>query len=276
MYRVGLKSEKSWFEAFVSCALLQYGGTTLTGLFLGELPPWLMTWPPFTGFLISWWLMFFCPFDLYWKFAATPPVLAIYSFLGVFNNGHGVTSWGVDHALFNRFHVNPNEISFSYIGSILCGTLSCCGGTVLSDWLQFTEHASYTMNQTPGVFRIGYYTVSREMNASFLLALLYYTLVNTHNFLSLDIQMSPRKARGVVLLAQYYIYFLQSLLPEVSVLESLSRFLLKMLLVTPVINGAEFDINGDRIIAKKSDDKGINRHYGEDGKVSSDEIKKHR
>ena len=35
-YKNDMKYKKSWFEAFIACTLMQFGGTTLTGLLLGK------------------------------------------------------------------------------------------------------------------------------------------------------------------------------------------------------------------------------------------------
>ena len=235
-YRSELKSPKSWFETLISCALLQYGGITLTGLFLGHPPPWMMDAPPFTGFLISWWLIFFCPNDLYWKFISFPSVLMLYSLVGVFNNGHAITSWGVDYGLHNSFHSNPRDISKSWIICIVSGILSFSGGTVLCDWLGLMRVNSYTMKSTPGIFRTGFYAVSRDVNCGFLLASLYYALVSEFHFPNLGIRMPAMKARGLILLVQYAIFLLQVFLPHRDLPQEFSKGCLQILLIRPIIN----------------------------------------
>ena len=64
---------RSWFEVLVACTLMQFGGTTLTGFLLGQTAYWIMSYNAFPALLISWWLTFFCPFDLYWKFLESNP-----------------------------------------------------------------------------------------------------------------------------------------------------------------------------------------------------------
>ena len=64
-YREGLDGMKSWFESLVACTLLQFGGTTLTGLVLGQTPSWIVSHSAFPALLLAWYLTFYCPNDLY-------------------------------------------------------------------------------------------------------------------------------------------------------------------------------------------------------------------
>ena len=64
-YREGLDGTKSWFESLVACTLLQFGGTTLTGLILGQTPSWIVSHSAFPALLLAWYLTFYCPSDLY-------------------------------------------------------------------------------------------------------------------------------------------------------------------------------------------------------------------
>ena len=36
-------ASRSWFEVLVSCTILQFGGTTLTGFLLGQTPSWIIS-----------------------------------------------------------------------------------------------------------------------------------------------------------------------------------------------------------------------------------------
>ena len=69
-YRIAIRLQrgrKSWFETLVASTLLQFGGTTLTGMFLGQIPSWTLGNHVFVALLLAWWLTFFSPFDIYWK-----------------------------------------------------------------------------------------------------------------------------------------------------------------------------------------------------------------
>ena len=138
-YRNNLKSRKSWFESLVSCTLMQFGGTTLTGWLLGQTPSLIVSHSVFPALLISWFLTFFCPFDAFFiamnSFAFRPVVFIIGVFSSI-SGGHAVTSWGVDKALSNAFHVNHVRISQSVLTCIACGTLSASGGGILCNVLR--------------------------------------------------------------------------------------------------------------------------------------------
>lgn len=237
-YRKKIKGPKSTLECFISCVLGQYGGTTLTGYLLGQVPPWMMSWEPFTGFLIAWWLTFFCPGDFYYRRVLCDGFL-LYAFdvVGVFNNGHGVTSWGVEKALNNTFHANPKEIGQSYIVCIICGTFSACGGGFLAELLGFFDKRNaYTLTKEPLLFAVEPVSgLSRDVNSSFLLATLYYTLVNEYKFLNLNIRMSPPTARGIVLLVQYAEFFFQRHFPYFDPLTNFTQLLLRSFNVRKVV-----------------------------------------
>lgn len=136
-YRRSITTQKSWFESLVSCTLMQFGGTTLTGWLLGQTPSWIVSHSAFPALLVAWWLTFFSPFDIYYKIIDKVP-LSLF-FVGIFasiSGGHAVTSWGVDKALSNTFHVNHIRISQSFLTCIACGTLSASGGGILADVLR--------------------------------------------------------------------------------------------------------------------------------------------
>ena len=137
-YRRSITTQKSWFESLVSCTLMQFGGTTLTGWLLGQTPSWIVSHSAFPALLVAWWLTFFSPFDIYYKIVDKVP-LSLF-FVGIFasiSGGHAVTSWGVDKALNNTFHVNHIRISQSFLTCIACGTLSASGGGILADVLRY-------------------------------------------------------------------------------------------------------------------------------------------
>ena len=45
----GIGRPVSWIESLVACTLLQFGGTSLTGLLLGQTPSWILSHAAFPG-----------------------------------------------------------------------------------------------------------------------------------------------------------------------------------------------------------------------------------
>lgn len=45
----GIGRPVSWIESLVACTLLQFGGTSLTGLLLGQTPSWILSHSAFPG-----------------------------------------------------------------------------------------------------------------------------------------------------------------------------------------------------------------------------------
>ena len=131
-YKKNVMGSKSWFESLLSCTLMQFGGTTLTGWLLGQTPSWIVSHTAFPALLVAWWLTFCCPFDAFYRLLRDNSLgLLVLGTFSAISGGHAVTSWGVDKAANNAFHVNYGRISQSVLTCIACGTLSASGGGVL-------------------------------------------------------------------------------------------------------------------------------------------------
>eukprot|EP01038_Epipyxis_sp_PR26KG_P006774 gene6774-9278_t len=193
------KAKKSWIETLVVCTLYQFGGTTLTGLLLGQTPSWIMSKTAFPALLLAWWLIFFCPFDLFSKYVCSNTVVMhCVNILSTISSSHAVGSWGVDKAMFNSFHVNAADIRKSSLVCIFCGMLSASGGGLLYDWLGFNRNPSFAITETPSIFVINKRNASSTINRAFLLATLYYYLVDINNILSLSTEyLSERRKTGL-------------------------------------------------------------------------------
>jgi uncharacterized membrane protein YeiH len=238
-YRLNMPHKKSWFESLVACTLMQFGGTTLTGLLLGQTPSWIMSHNAYPALLLAWWLTFFCPLDLYWRYInkANGPLFFISLFAAI-SAGHANTSWGLDKAAFNSFHVNSERISQSAITCILCGTLSACGGGLLTDWLGLLRpKQAFTATATPSMFIPGKYGSTATLNRSFLLAVLYFCLLNQHGYLPWSYQM-PKELGHLVIGAIQVLHCLVSgaLFPGLDVFQLISTFILQsVLMITPEV-----------------------------------------
>lgn len=194
-YRNNIKSKKSWFEAFIACILLQFGGTTLTGILLGQVPSWIISNTAFPAFLLAFWLTFCCPFDVFWILAKYLNFLI--KFGSAISTGHAVTSWGVDKALKNTFHLNAIKISKSMLTCILCGIFSGCGGGLISDYFGFYREHSF-VPRTPSIFEINNYFASKAFTKSSLLSILYYVLVSSDYFPWRNPLLSMRAGHTVI------------------------------------------------------------------------------
>ena len=97
-YRLNAEGDKHWLESLVSCAVMQFGGTSLTGLALGQPGSWMLGSPSSPlALLLAWWLVFCCPSDLFCRVMSSGGVLwRIPELLGAVSGGHAVSTWGVD------------------------------------------------------------------------------------------------------------------------------------------------------------------------------------
>lgn len=144
---------RSWLEMLLACCLLQFGGTTLTGIVLGQAPSWIVSHSAIPAMLLAFYLTFYCPADAYWRTLQSAvgrcAFLPAVSVLSSISSAHAVTSWGQDKALFNAFHVNFERISQSVFVCILCGTLSGCGGGILADCLSLLRPRPLSFTWSP-------------------------------------------------------------------------------------------------------------------------------
>lgn len=147
---------RSTLESMAACTLMQFGGTTFTGVLLGQAPSWMVSHTAFNSLLLAWWLVFFSPYDAFYRLVSDYHTLTIplISVGAAVSSGHAVTSWGVDKVVYNQFHVNQVRISQSIWTCLACGTVSCCGGTLLKDWLNMMGFPSFAVCRSPILFEV--------------------------------------------------------------------------------------------------------------------------
>lgn len=147
---------RSTLECISACTLMQFGGTTLTGMVLGQAPSWMVSHTAFNSLLLAWWLVFFSPYDIFYRMISQFYTFAIplISIGAAVSSGHAVTSWGVDKVVYNQFHVNQVRLSQSIWTCLFCGTVSCCGGTLLKDWLNMMNFPSFAIIKSPVLFEV--------------------------------------------------------------------------------------------------------------------------
>ena len=174
---------RSWLEMLLSCCLMQFGGTTLTGLVLGQTPSWIVSHAAFPALLLAFYLTFYCPMDAYWRVLHSSPcrnlLLPVIKVLSSISSAHAVTSWGQDKALYNTFHVNAERIALSIFTCVFCGTLSGCGGGILTDCLSLLRHPSYTWS--PPMFLQSSaegFAAAHVLTKCFFLSATYYVLLH--------------------------------------------------------------------------------------------------
>jgi hypothetical protein len=234
-YRDNIRSKKSVLEALVSCTLMQFGGTTITGALLGQTPSWIMSFYAPPAFLLAFWLTFCAPSSALLASSISPMLYDILEFGAAISGGHAITSWGVDKALSNTFHVNPVRISQSTLVCILSGTFSGCGGGLLGDWLGVLKSPSFTFMQTPSVFRLEEKRASSTLTKAFVLACLYYCLV-THDYVPALLGfegpfLSKDEGHAVIVAMNVLNHTIKAIFPKIDLFVETFQLLQKLLLV---------------------------------------------
>eukprot|EP01041_Mallomonas_annulata_P009597 gene9597-19949_t len=206
IYRKKVSCSKSWLECLISCAVLQFGGKFLVGLILGQTPSWMLVLKGPLALLSAYLLTFFCPFDIYWNLFCKGFFYKYYYFIlslvCAIEYGHYITSAGMDKAISNSFHLNPNKLKDSVLTNILCGTLCPYGGYLLADWLGIFRTPSFTITSTPGIFSLENKRATSGLVRSFCLAVLYYCLINPSGYLPWKLTLSKEDCHVIIILLQ--------------------------------------------------------------------------
>lgn len=175
-----------WLETLLVVTVLQFGGTTLTGLVLGQTPSWLSSHTAGGSLALMWWATFFCPRDAWHRLMSVNAFRACVLLGAWFSTAHAVTSWGLDKAL----GADHQRAQASLLVALLTGTLSGCGGGLIANSFNLTE--STWRFQKAAVFSGPLFSIEK----SFICAVCYYTLRNPHGFLWMAPQWSPADSRA--------------------------------------------------------------------------------
>jgi hypothetical protein len=242
-YRNFLTERKLWAETLVSCTLLQFGGTTLTGVLLGQTPSWIMSHSAFPALLLVWWLIFFSPFDIFYRLLNSSKLLiTCIKFGAAISSGHAVTSWGADKALWNTFHVNSERIKASLLTCILCGTLSGCGGGMLGDLFDLyypAERKSMLVSKGLGFYRIRTSSVLANMSRSCLCAILYYSMINPSGYFYWGSDyFSKEVAHFYIISLQLLHVLVTSTDPAINIFEYFGKYILFLLQINIYVDGS--------------------------------------
>ena len=234
IYRMNSHGEKSWFEIFMACILMQFGGTFIIAIILGQPPSWIVSRSAIPGFLLAWWMTFFSPDDFFWKNISSNEFIMF--LLGIVNSlsaGHAITSWGMDKVYWNSFHNNVTDLPKSYFLCILCGTLAACGGGILAETLNFFSHSrSFTLRHKSKFFEIGNYNVSATLNRSFWLAVVYYLAISSPEEMGpFAFNFDRITGHSIIALLQLMAYLAKYHLPQLDIYQEFSNFVLDTLYI---------------------------------------------
>eukprot|EP00607_Mallomonas_marina_P006031 CAMPEP_0182430424 /NCGR_PEP_ID=MMETSP1167-20130531/40416_1 /TAXON_ID=2988 /ORGANISM="Mallomonas Sp, Strain CCMP3275" /LENGTH=246 /DNA_ID=CAMNT_0024615499 /DNA_START=318 /DNA_END=1058 /DNA_ORIENTATION=- len=183
----------------------------MTGILLGQTPSWIISKTAYPAFLLAWWLTFFSPFDAYWNFTKSFPIIIDgYQLGAAISSGVAVTAWGMDKAIFNEYSASPHKIRDSVLTCLLCGTFSSCGGGIVGDWLGFYRIPSFTCTATPTIFSSSKKRALSAVCKSFVMSVIYYILMNPSGYLPWEPSMSKGACHLVIVLLQVLNYTMLS------------------------------------------------------------------
>ncbi|KAA0165744.1 hypothetical protein FNF31_01721 [Cafeteria roenbergensis] len=139
-YRVNVRRPVSWHQSLLVVLIVHFGGTTMTGIMTGKSPSWVTSYESLLAVIVSWYLTFFCPFDLWWRVYNVPWVNRACVVFESISLANGIGNLGVGKVLdHSRGHfAHPGTAPSPVLGWV-CGIMSGCGGGVLSEFANFVD-----------------------------------------------------------------------------------------------------------------------------------------
>lgn len=152
----------------VTCLYSQFGGTTMTAIFLGENASWTAGDHVWGAFLLAWWLTFSSPFDVWYTMMESAALRGPLQAFACVSAAHAVTSWGLEKAL----KASHARMANSAWAAIVCGYLSGCFGWVVVGFFETMGDRVKTMGP------------SWTMQRTFYAVIFYYAATNPHGKLT--------------------------------------------------------------------------------------------
>mmetsp|Transcript_36271 Transcript_36271/g.116186 ORF Transcript_36271/g.116186 Transcript_36271/m.116186 type:complete len:365 (+) Transcript_36271:23-1117(+) len=217
--RRSLRKGSSWIESLLVSFFLQFGGTTLVGVFLGQPPSWLCGHNACRSLLLAWWLTFQWGFSLDRR--GLRPLCSVGAAL---SSGHAITSWGADKAL-NAQHPVARQATFLVV---LCGCLGASGGSIFG--------ASYFPSEQRD-------TAARAaVKKAFLGSLTYYVLKDPHDLIMPPILLQCTRPYAKLAMGLYSLLACansQLRLSAFNPVSALDNLLCSLCLISPTTTGGE-------------------------------------
>ncbi|KAK9766722.1 hypothetical protein K7432_003991 [Basidiobolus ranarum] len=126
-----------WFQALFTFYTLSFGGTTTSAILLASPPGWLASNTVLPLYTLIYFAMFKSPFDFVFRFLSfLGPITELTLNVGdCISRTFAITNMGVEAVRLN----SQGYVSNSYVGMLICGTLSGCGGGIFTDAFQLTQ-----------------------------------------------------------------------------------------------------------------------------------------
>lgn len=170
-------SQQSWAQQLVAILLCCLGGTTLTGILLGQPPSWVIGANTAPTYVLGYLLVNYSPGDVVWRLASIPLLFECLMFLDGISWGTAITSWGVDKAV-GAMHP---QVASSTPAALLAGVLSGTGGGILNEAFSLS-HKEWVFSTPPSLA-----SPSFGIKVALLASPLYYVLHNPHGIGGLDL-----------------------------------------------------------------------------------------
>ncbi|ORX99751.1 hypothetical protein K493DRAFT_108589 [Basidiobolus meristosporus CBS 931.73] len=126
-----------WFQALFTFYTLSFGGTTTSAILLAIPPGWLASNTMLPLYTLIYMAIFKSPFDIVYRLLTLlGPITELVLNAGdCVSRTFAITNMGVEAVRLNGL----SNVSNSYVGMLICGTLSGCGGGIFSDAFQLTQ-----------------------------------------------------------------------------------------------------------------------------------------
>ena len=176
------KQRTPWFLALACCCLMQFGGTTLVGLLLGQPASWTTSPTACRSLLLAFWLTVSCPSDLFYRMYQHKIIKSMIAIGAALSTGHAVTSWGADKAI-NAIHPKPRSSVFS---TLMAGAFGASGGGLSVHALDLWGERRRGKERSYAAFLFGA-----------VASVSYYLMRNPHGVFEYE-PLAPGRARLVI------------------------------------------------------------------------------
>lgn len=215
MLRGAIRYRIGWFRLLMVTGILSIGGTTVTALFLGNRPRWLIAADVINAVFLGYWLMFFCPGDKVMEVYRTPALQYLWRILRGIALAVAVSAFGIERVIEARATPSPDGKPSWAAGAgvhtfLIAGILSGCGGGLV---VELTNMLLLPRRQMEKPWAFG---PSFGVWAAILLSVVYTLLVrdpmgfNTTGVLGFSDKDGKRNAVAVLSIVSVALHLLEA------------------------------------------------------------------
>eukprot|EP01029_Cantina_marsupialis_P002976 TRINITY_DN128309_c1_g1_i1.p1 TRINITY_DN128309_c1_g1~~TRINITY_DN128309_c1_g1_i1.p1 ORF type:complete len:266 (+),score=50.98 TRINITY_DN128309_c1_g1_i1:123-920(+) len=177
-YKRSLDSKRTWLESLISCFVLKFAGPSMMAWMFGQAPAWMCTDICFNAVFISWYLTFYCPFNLWTKIYNLRIVQFGFKLFMCIAKAHLATNFSLKFIL--NHPLIHEGIKGNWFPLIVGGLVSGCGSGIIASALNIKSDC-WSFNKTPSVLKN-----PKLMEETLWNVIISYVLSNPHGHFAFE------------------------------------------------------------------------------------------